>query len=124
MNIKWDIANITDFKLALKRFRRYLEGQGMREATITGYMGNAGRYLKFAKSDRPLNQDFERFRDNLAERKVSRSTKNQIPYYFDKNDGIKVFNVIRKIKHIAMLQTVFYACLRSSELGIVQLRCF
>ncbi|MDD2755815.1 MAG: hypothetical protein PHS80_09845 [Methanothrix sp.] len=47
----------SDFEPALKRFRRYLEGQGMRDATITGYLGNAGRYLKFAKRDRPLNQD-------------------------------------------------------------------
>lgn len=41
---------------------------------------------------------------------------NQIPYYFDKEDVIKIFSVIQNLKHIAMLQTVFYACLRASEL--------
>lgn len=142
MNIKWDIVTTTDFEPSLKRFRRYLEDNGMREATITGYLGNVERYLKFAKSDRPSNQDLERFRDTLAEKKVSRSTKNQynyairayhamigekievkrlepnnqIPYYFDKEDVIKIFNVIHNLKHIAILQTLFYACLRSSEL--------
>lgn len=142
MNIKWDIVTTTDFEPSLKRFRRYLEGQGMREATITGYLGNVGRYLKFAQSDRPSNQDLERFRDILAEKRVSRSTKNQynyairayyamlgekievkrlepnnqIPYYFDKEDVIKIFNVIHNIKHAAILQTLFYGCLRSSEL--------
>jgi len=142
MNINWEIKNTTDFEPALKRFRRYLEGQGMREATVTGYLGNVGRYLKFAKSDRPSNQDLESFRDNLAERKVSRATKNQynysirayhamlgekievkrlepnnqIPHYFDKDDVIKIFSVIQNLKHIAMLQTIFYACLRASEL--------
>ncbi|MCK9587336.1 phage integrase N-terminal SAM-like domain-containing protein [Methanothrix soehngenii] len=80
MNIKWDIVNTTDFEPLLKRFRRYLEDRGMREATITGYLGNVGRYLKFAKSDRPSNQDLERFRDLLSEKKVSRSTKNQYKY--------------------------------------------
>ena len=142
MNINLDIKNTTDFGPALRRFRHYLEGQGMREATVTGYLGNVGRYLKFAQSDRPSGQDLERFRDILAERKASRSTKNQynysirayhamigekievkrlepnnqIPHYFDKDDVIKIFSVIQNIKHLAMLQTVFYACLRASEL--------
>ena len=73
----WSITRITDFEHSLNRFRRYLEDQGRREATIEGYLGNVNRYLKFAKTDRPLDQDLERFRDTLAERKVSRSSKNQ-----------------------------------------------
>lgn len=114
----------------------------MREANVTGNLGNVGRYLKFAKSNRPSGQDLERFGDILAERKVSRSTKNQYnysirayhamlgvrievkrlepnnltPHYFDKDDVIKIFSVIQNLKHLAMLQTVFYACLRISEL--------
>ncbi len=142
MNINFDIKITTDFEPALKRFRRYLEGQGMRKATVTGYLGNVRRYLKFAQSDRPSNQDLELFRDILAERKASRSTKNQykysirayhamigekievkrlepnnqIPHYFDKDDVIKIFSVIQNLKHLAILQTVFYACLQASEL--------
>jgi integrase/recombinase XerD len=138
----WSIKGITDFGPSLNRFRRYLEDQGRREATIEGYLGNVNRYLKFAKTDRPLDQDLERFRNSLAEKKTSRSTKNQynyairayhamlgekievkrlepnnqIPYYFDNQDVIKIFSVIHNLKHLAMLQTLFYGALRASEL--------
>jgi integrase/recombinase XerD len=140
--VDWSIATSTDFEPSLKRFRRYLEDQGIRESTIIGYIGNIGRYLKFAKTNQPSHQDLELFRDYMADRKMGRSTKNQynyaikayhamlgdpieikrlepnnqIPYYFDKDDIIKIFSVITNLKHIAMLQTVFYACLRASEL--------
>jgi integrase/recombinase XerD len=138
----WTIAATSDFEPSLKRFRRYLEDQGRREATIEGYMGNVKRYLKFAETDRPIPQDVERFRDTLAEKKVSRSTKNQynyairayhamfgervvvkrlepnneIPYYFESDDVIKLFSEVHNLKHLCMLKTLFYACLRASEL--------
>ena len=101
------------------RFRRHLEDQGRREATIEGYLGNVNRHLKFARTDRSFGQDLERFRDILAERKVTRSTKNQynyaikayyamlgekievkcpepnnqIQHYFDSQDVISIFGV-------------------------------
>jgi integrase/recombinase XerD len=140
--VDWSIATSSDFEPSLKRFRRHLEGLGIRESTIIGYVGNIHRYLKFAKTNQPSHQDLEHFRDYMADRKMSRSTKNQynyaikayhamlgdpieikrlepnnqIPYYFDKEDVIKIFSVIPNLKHIAMLQTIFYACLRASEL--------
>lgn len=140
--VDWSIATSTDFEPSLKRFRRYLEGLGIRESTIIGYVGNIHRYLKFAKTNQPSHQDLEHFRDHMADKKMARSTKNQynyaikayhamlgdpieirrlepnnqIPYYFDKEDVIKIFSVIPNLKHIAMLQTIFYACLRASEL--------
>ncbi|MGA9097423.1 MAG: tyrosine-type recombinase/integrase [Methanotrichaceae archaeon] len=142
VTVDWSIATTTDFEPSLKRFHRYLEDQGIRDNTITNYKGNVLRYLKFAKTDHPSMQDLERFRDFLAEKKLARSTKNQynysirayhamlgetieikrlepnnqIPYYFDKEDVIKIFSVIRNLKHLAMLQTIFYGCLRASEL--------
>lgn len=142
VTVDWSIAITTNFEPSLKRFRRYLEDQGIRDTTITNYIGNVLRYLKFAKTDHPSTQDLERFRDYLAEKKVGRSTKNQynysirayhamlgekieiirlepnnqIPYYFDKEDVMKIFSIIPNLKHLAMLQTVFYACLRASEL--------
>lgn len=76
----WSIKVTTDFEPSLNRFRRYLEDQGRRETTIEGYLGNVNRYLKFAKTDRPLDHDLERFRNSLAEKKTSRSTKNQYNY--------------------------------------------
>lgn len=140
--VDWSIATSTNFEPSLKRFRRYLEDQGIRESTIIGYIGNICRYLKFTKTNQPSHQDLELFRDYMADRKMARSTKNQynyaikayhamlgdpiemkrlepnnqIPYYFDKDDVIKIFSVITNLKHIAMLQTIFYACLRASEL--------
>jgi len=39
---------------------------------------------------------------------------NQIPFYFTEVE--KIFGVIDNIKHLAMLQTLFYARLRASEL--------
>ena len=44
------------------------------------------------------------------------SPNNQIPYYFSVEDVEKIFSVITNIKHLAMLSTLFYGCLRASEL--------
>lgn len=142
VTVDWSIATTTNFEPSLKRYRRYLEDQGIRDMTITNYQGNVLRYLKFCKTDHPSANDLENFRDYLAEKKASRSTKNQynyaikayhamlgekiqikrlepnnqIPYYFDKEDVIKIFSVITNLKHLAMMQTLFYACLRANEL--------
>ena len=43
-------------------------------------------------------------------------TSDGIPYYFDETDVLKIFSACTNIKHLAMLQTLFYGCLRSSEL--------
>jgi integrase/recombinase XerD len=142
VTVDWNVTATTNFEPSLKRFRRYLEDIGIRDTTITNYLGNVLRYLRFAETAHPSTNDLERFRDYLAEKKVSRSTKNQynysikayhamlgetievkrlepnnqIPYYFDKEDVIKIFAVVSNIKHLAMLQTAFFAALRASEL--------
>jgi integrase/recombinase XerD len=41
---------------------------------------------------------------------------NLIPYYFSEEEVNKIFSVIYNIKHLAMLKTLFYGCLRASEL--------
>jgi integrase/recombinase XerD len=41
---------------------------------------------------------------------------DEIPYYFSEEDVLKIFSVVRNIKHLAMLQTIFCGCLRASEL--------
>lgn len=41
---------------------------------------------------------------------------NQIPYYFTSEDVDHIFSKINNIKHLAMLQTLFYGYLRASEL--------
>lgn len=42
--------------------------------------------------------------------------KDIIPYFFDEQDVSRIFGVCSNIKHLAMLQTLFYACPRASEL--------
>ena len=41
---------------------------------------------------------------------------NTIPHFFDENDIAKLFSGCYNLKHLAMLQTLFYGCLRASEL--------
>jgi hypothetical protein len=80
ISVDWSIASTTEFEPSLKRFRRYLEDQGIRESTITGYVGNIHRYLKFAGTIQPSPQDLDRFKDYMADRKMARSTRNQYQY--------------------------------------------
>jgi integrase/recombinase XerD len=140
--VNWRKAGSTNFDNAIQRYRRYLEDQGLRDSTVEEYAGNAGRYLQFVRTGRPSTEDYERFRESLHEWRLSRSTINQynyaikayhkmfgediaitrlepnnkIPYFFTAEDIDKVFSVISNLKHLAMLKTLFYACLRASEL--------
>lgn len=41
---------------------------------------------------------------------------DEIPYYFSEEDVLKIFSVIRNIRHFAIFLTIFYGCLRASEL--------
>ena len=54
----WSINGITDFEPSLSRFRRCLEDQGRREATIEGYLGNINRHLKFARTEPAIGSGF------------------------------------------------------------------
>jgi len=98
--------------------------------------------LEFAHDDSPPAEEFERFRDRLHEMRLSRSSinnscfaikryyemrgksidfnfirpTNTIPYFFDETDIAKLFSVCHNLKHLAMLQTLFYGCLIASEL--------
>lgn len=100
------------------------------------------KYLEFTKTETPKEEDLARFRDVLKEKRLSISTinnycfaikryhemigqtvefpfvkpKNTIPFFFDESDITKIFSVCSNLKHFAMLQTLFYACLRASEL--------
>ena len=41
---------------------------------------------------------------------------NTIPHFFDENDVAELFTICHNLKHLAMLQTLFYGYLRASEL--------
>jgi integrase/recombinase XerD len=140
--VDWNRAEFINFDNAIKRFRRYLKDQGFRDSTIEEYAGNTSRYLRFAKTERPSEKDYERFRESLNEWKLSRSTLNQygyaakayhkmigqslcikrlepdnkIPHFFVAEDVDRIFSVISNLKHLAMLKLLFFAFLRASEL--------
>ncbi|MCJ7444218.1 MAG: tyrosine-type recombinase/integrase [Methanotrichaceae archaeon] len=48
---------------------------------------------------------------------LPRLKRNDIlPYFFTEDEVLSIFAVCRNLKHLAMLQTLFYGCLRASEL--------
>jgi integrase/recombinase XerD len=131
-----------DFELHLRQYKKYLLNEGYRESTIQGYSNFLKLYLKYAKTNNPTIQDAGRFREYLIETNKKRSTinnysfairlyhrmvgekikfpvlkrNNQIPYFFTEDEILKIFSVCNNIKHYAMLKTLFYGCLRVSEL--------
>jgi len=142
LDFDWNRVVLVDFEMPLRRYRRYLEDQGFRESTVESYVGNVGRYLKFAKTDRPTTDTATCFRDTLHDKNLARSTINnysfamacyhgmygeevsfpfmkrndEIPCYFDEEEVERVFSACHDLMHLAMLQTLFYGCLRASEL--------
>lgn len=131
-----------DFSLALKHYNRYLHDNGLSESTIASYVFRVEKFLEFSQEDAPQEDKFLKFREILHEKKLSRSSinnycfaikkyyemqgksinfnfirpRNTIPHFFDENDINKIFSVCHNLKHLAMLQTLFYGCLRASEL--------
>ena len=143
MDVNWKREiGAEDLRPAVKRYRRYLEDNGLRASNIPMYVLHVSKYLEFLETDSPCADDFARFRDHLFDRKLSLSTTNNysfsirkyhemlgqqvsfnfikpnntIPYYFDEIEITKLFSICNNIKHIAMLKTMFYASLRASEL--------
>ncbi len=143
LDVNWDREVRTeDFKPALKRYTRYLEENGLRKSTIASYVFRVGKFLDYIKTDSPQVEDFSKFRETLHDNDLSRSSinnycfsikryyemcgktidfnfvrpMNTIPHFFDENDIARIFGVCSNIKHFAMLQTLFYGCLRASEL--------
>lgn len=126
----------------LSSFERYLAGRGIRESTIEGYSACLRRYLKCCGSDRPPISKVEEYRNELLDRHLSRSTLNNtgfalrqfygmlgepieipflkanghIPDYFREDEVQRIFGACHNLKHLAMLHTIFYGCLRASEL--------
>ncbi|MFB3764850.1 MAG: tyrosine-type recombinase/integrase [Methanotrichaceae archaeon] len=144
IKIDWSLTTPSkdNFDRGIDKFRLYLKERGFRDGTIDGYVGNTKRYLKFAQTDHPSADDYTRFRESLHTWKLSRSTlnqygyamkayhkmlgedvkftriepNNQIPFYFTNEDVDKIFSVIYNLKHLAIFQTLFFGCLRATEL--------
>ncbi|HWQ20013.1 MAG TPA: site-specific integrase [Methanotrichaceae archaeon] len=142
LEIDWNRKTSGDFSVPLQRYKRFLEDKGFHDSTIDSYVGHVGRYLKFSGTDKPPIEAASQFRQSLQERRLSRSTINncsfaminyhrmlgetvslpflkrndELPYYFDEGDVRDIFDACNNIRHYAMLRTLFYGCLRASEL--------
>lgn len=142
LDIDWSKCDTEDIKPALKRYANYLKGRGFRESTIELYVRCLKSYLKFVQTDLPTEEDSIKFNEYLLEKNLSRSAINnssfavinyhkmlgksinipimkrddEIPYYFNEDDVLRILSVCHNLKHLAMLQTLFYGCLRASEL--------
>jgi integrase/recombinase XerD len=142
IEIDWKRDTSGDFSIPLQRYKRFLEDNGFRDSTIDSYVGHVGRYLKFSGTDKPSVEAAGQFRQVLHEKRLSRSTINNysfamvnyhkmlgetvsfpflkrnddLPYYFNEGDVRDIFDACNNLKHYAMLQTLFYGCLRASEL--------
>jgi hypothetical protein len=80
LEFDWHQVVLVDFEMPLRRYRRYLEDQGFRGSTVESYVGNVGRYLKFAKTDRPTTDTATCFRDTLHDKNLARSTINNYSF--------------------------------------------
>jgi len=133
LEIDWHRVTSGDFSVPLQRYMRYLKDNGFRDSTIESYVGQVGRYLKFAGTDRPPIESAIQFRQTLHEKRLSRSSINnyrfaiakyhemlgetvslpflkrndELPYYFDEDDVRGIFDACTNLKHYAMLQTAF-----------------
>lgn len=131
-----------DTQPAIQQFKYYLRDRGYRQSAIDSYIARVLKYLQFAGTNRPTQETFDAFRKILHERNLARSTINnysisikayhkmygetitykflrvsdQIPNYFTEEEVLRIFSVIDNYKHYTMLSTLFYACLRASEL--------
>jgi integrase/recombinase XerD len=139
----WNTAGkIEDLGPVLKRFEAYIKNKGLRESTVEDYSGRVNRFLKYAHDDQPSIDIAKSFREQLVARNLARSIINNysfaiksyykmigieidfpfmdrndnLPYYFDQDDVLKIFSSCRNLKHLAMLKTLFYGCFRASEL--------
>lgn len=131
-----------DLKLILARYQKQLKECGMREATIQGYTSYLNRFLVFAGESHPPISKAHEYREYLIDKNLSKQTVNNaciaikkyyktlgeeftfqylnadktLPFFFDEDDVLRIFTVSsRNIKHSAMLKTLFYCCLRASE---------
>lgn len=133
LDIDWSIKEPENFDL--DKFRRYLRDHGHRQSTIDSYLTCISIYLKSRKG-------IQEFLDELHSRKLAGSTIDNyitsikkynemigqpisipylkrsegIPHYFDEDDVRKIFCIVHNIKHLAMLNVLFFGCLRATEL--------
>jgi integrase/recombinase XerD len=138
----WDVCN-EDFESVLNRYERHLRNQRFSSNTVERYKKDISRLLVFSSDRHPTLAQADAYRDSLIEDGVAASSvntvgcalkqfysmygeiykiktlrvRNTIPYFFSEDEVGRIFDAAsHNIKHLAMLQTMFYGCLRASEL--------
>jgi integrase/recombinase XerD len=142
--LAWRSSGVNnDFEPVLERYVRYLKGRGFSETSIERYASTTRSFLKFAGDAHPVIEQANEFRDHIIEKGQSRATinntgyalnhffvmsgegsfkpkvlraDNTLPYYFTEEEVHMIFDAARNLKHLAMLQVMFFSCLRASEL--------
>ena len=143
--VNWNVQTAEEHKLEtiVENYKRFLTNQGYRYQTISLYSGRVGKFIEYSRPNEPCTKKADDYRDLLLDQGASKShvnntvfalkkyfemknidwstkilTRNDsLPYYFDENDVLNIFSVCSNIKHLAMLKTLFYGCLRSGELS-------
>jgi integrase/recombinase XerD len=144
VKIDWNTKSACEHRkeTVLISYKRYLTNLGLRYKTIILYTERVGKFLDFGQTNDPSTTKADEFRESLIDRGISRSHINNtgfalkkfygmksinwsfpvlnrndsLPYYFNEIDILSIFSECTNIKHLAMLQTLFFGCLRSSEL--------
>ena len=125
LNVDWgQVEGVLDLNPYLKRYETHLIDIGLRNSTVESYVWLVRSYLKYVETNRPTTTDFEEFRGILHQKNLSRSTINNysfaikkyhemwgetieypflkrnddIPYYFDEEDVLKIFSMVHNIK--------------------------
>lgn len=139
LQVAWDLPG-NDTKL--RRFRRYLKDNGIRQSTLENYILRVAKYFEFCGNKEPSPEMAIKYRDLLMDKDLSNSSvanysyamksyhkmlgqeikfphlkrANEIPYFFTSSEVNKIFDQINNLKHLAMFKTAFYGCLRASEI--------
>ena len=144
LSVDWNIKpNVGDVKPEIIKYRRYLQNIGLRSSTIDSHTYRVRKFLVWAEDPCPSIEKAAEYREMQIANGFARSSLNnlgfalkhfyrmneinfsfpfmkpndQIPYYFNETDILAIFEAAsHHIKHLAMLQTLFYGCLRASEL--------
>jgi integrase/recombinase XerD len=143
--VRWHVGK--EFDTTLDRYVRYLKAFGHRESTIERYRRLLAGFLKFAKASHPVTVMADEYRSHLIEEGQSASTinnasfaiahfykmhgeewkapklpvHNAIPHFFTEEEVGRIFEAASyNIKHAAMFSLMLYACLRATELCLLE----
>ena len=76
LKVDWSRKNTTDVDPTIRRFERWLNEHGYREACVETYVGAVRKFLGVAKSANPTLDAAMVWHGDLAESKLARSTVN------------------------------------------------